>query len=185
MRPDALLARAIVESERTLNIEEYALIGDCETAALVGRNGSIDWLCWPHFSSASCFARLLGSEESGFWRVAPKDEIVRSTRKYEEHSLILETTHETKDGIVQVVDFMPLRGKHSHLIRVVKGLRGEVAMRCELALRFCYGEAVPWVTRTKTGIRAVAGPDSVTVGHLGPSCRRGPEDRERVHSPQR
>ena len=168
MRPDALLARAIVESERALNIEEYALIGDCETAALVGRNGSIDWLCWPHFSSASCFARLLGSEESGFWRVAPEDEIVRSTRKYEEHSLILETTHETKDGIVQVVDFMPLRGKHSHLIRVVKGVRGEVAMRSELALRFCYGEAVPWVTRTKTGIRAVAGPDSVTLDTSAP-----------------
>jgi GH15 family glucan-1,4-alpha-glucosidase len=100
--------------------------------------------------------------------VAPKDEIVRSSRKYEAHSLILETTHETKDGIVQVVDFMPLRGKHSHLIRVVKGVRGEVAMRSELALRFCYGEAVPWVTRTEGGIRAVAGPDSVTLDTTAP-----------------
>ena len=100
--------------------------------------------------------------------MAPKDEIVRSSRKYEAHSLILETTHETKDGIVQVVDFMPLRGKHSHLIRVVKGVRGEVAMRSELALRFCYGEAVPWVTRTEGGIRAVAGPDSVTLDTTAP-----------------
>jgi len=151
-----------------LNIEDYALIGDCETAALVGRNGSIDWLCWLHFSSASCFARLLGSEENGFWRIAPSAEIIRSTRKYQEHSLVLETTHETKDGIVQVVDFMPLRGKHSHLIRVIKGLRGEVPMRSELALRFCYGQAVPWVTRTKSGILAVAGPDSVTLDTSAP-----------------
>jgi len=158
----------VAESGWAVNIEDYALIGDCETAALVGRNGSIDWLCWPHFASASCFANLLGSEENGFWRIAPKDEILRSARKYEEHSLILDTTHETKDGIVQVVDFMPLRGQHSHVIRVVKGLRGEVAMRSELALRFCYGEAVPWVTRTKTGIRAVAGPDSVTLDTSAP-----------------
>jgi GH15 family glucan-1,4-alpha-glucosidase len=92
-----------------LNIEDYALIGDCETAALVGRNGSIDWLCWPNFASAACFASLLGSKENGFWQIAPQGKIIRSTRKYEEHSLILETTHETKDGTVQVVDFMPLR----------------------------------------------------------------------------
>ena len=162
------LPLVLAESGWALNIEDYALIGDCETAALVGRNGSIDWLCWPDFASAACFASLLGSKENGFWQITPQGKIIRSTRKYEEHSLILETTHETKDGTVQVVDFMPLRGKHSRLIRVVKGLRGEVAMRSELALRFCYGDAVPWVTRTKSGIRAVAGPDSVTLDTSAP-----------------
>jgi len=162
------LPLVVAESGWALNIEDYALIGDCETAALVGRNGSIDWLCWPNFASAACFASLLGSKENGFWQIAPQGKIIRSTRKYEEHSLILETTHETKDGTVQVVDFMPLREKHSRLIRIVKGLRGEVAMRSELALRFCYGDAVPWVTRTKSGIRAVAGPDSVTLDTSAP-----------------
>lgn len=167
-RTDAQLPRAIAESGCVLNIEDYALIGDCETAALVGRNGSIDWLCWPNFASAASFASLLGSEENGFWRIAPKENVVQSTRRYVEHSLILETTHETEDGTVQVVDFMPIHGKHSSVIRVAKGLRGEVSMRSELALRFCYGQAVPWVTRTNTGIRAVAGPDAVTLDTSAP-----------------
>jgi GH15 family glucan-1,4-alpha-glucosidase len=151
-----------------LRIEEYALIGDCETAALISLNGSIDWLCWPHFASAACFAKLLGSEENGFWRIAPEDKILSSTRKYEEHTLILETTHETEAGAVQVIDFMPPRGKHSHIVRIVRGLRGEVQMHGELALRFSYGESVPWVTRISTGIRAVAGPDSVELQTSAP-----------------
>jgi GH15 family glucan-1,4-alpha-glucosidase len=147
----------------SLLIEDYALIGDCETAALVGRNGSIDWLCWPHFSSAACFARLLGSEENGFWQLAPSETIVHTSRRYQKHTLILETTHETEHGVVQVLDFMPPRTRHSWLVRIVKGIRGEVAMRSELVLRFGYGAMVPWVTRTNLGIRAIAGPDTVEL----------------------
>lgn len=149
-------------------IEDYALIGDCETAALVGRDGSIDWLCWPNFASPACFANLLGTEKNGSWRLAPKDKVVRTTRRYEPHTLILETTLDTKRGSVQVVDFMPIRENHSHLIRVVKGMRGTVKMHGELALRFSYGQAVPWVTRTSTGMRAVAGPDAVELHTTAP-----------------
>lgn len=149
-------------------IEDYALIGDCETAALVGRNGSIDWLCWPNFASAACFASLLGSGENGFWQLAPLDKITETTRQYQPATLILETTHQTRGGAVQVLDFMPPRSTHSHVIRIVKGLRGKVAMRGELALRFSYGEAVPWVTRTATGLRAVAGPDAVELVTTAP-----------------
>ncbi len=151
-----------------LDIGDYALIGDCETSALVGRNGSIDWLCWPNFASAACFARLLGTKENGFWRIAPTHKAVRTSRQYQEHSLVLETRYETKAGAVQVIDFMPVRGKHSHIVRIVKGIRGKVEMRGELALRFSYGAAVPWVTRTKTGIRAVAGPDAVELRTTAP-----------------
>jgi GH15 family glucan-1,4-alpha-glucosidase len=146
-----------------MRIEDYALIGDCETAALVGRNGSIDWLCWPDFASEACFANLLGSEENGFWRLAPKNKVTKTSRRYDGHTLILETTYKTRSGIVRVTDFMPPREKHSHIVRIVKGLRGVVKMHGELALRFSYGQTVPWVTRTEGGIRAVAGPDTVEL----------------------
>ncbi|HEX8925806.1 MAG TPA: trehalase-like domain-containing protein, partial [Terriglobales bacterium] len=144
-----------------MRIEDYALIGDLKTAALVGRNGSIDWLCWPHFPSESCFANLLGTEDNGFWKIDPAEQITTTSRQYEEHTLILKTTFETEHGKVQLTDFMPPRREHSHIIRIVKGLAGQVHMRSEIALRFSYGSAVPWVTRTKNGIRAVAGPDTV------------------------
>ncbi|MBV8630882.1 MAG: glycoside hydrolase family 15 protein [Silvibacterium sp.] len=156
------------KAEAHLPIEDYALIGNCETAALVGRNGSIDWLCWPTFASNACFAKLLGTEENGFWRIAPKEKILRSSRRYEPHTLILETTHETRNGAVQVKDFMPLRDRHAHLVRIVEGLRGPVAMRGEIALRFDYGRAIPWVTRTDDGIKALAGPDSVWLETSAP-----------------
>ncbi len=149
-------------------IEDYALIGDCHTAALVGRNGSIDWLCWPNFASPACFASLLGTSENGFWQLAPADRSVRITRRYQPHTLILETTHETRRGSVQITDFMPVNESFSHIVRVVKGLRGKVAMRGVLAIRFSYGEAVPWVTRTDEGIRAVAGPDVVELQTSAP-----------------
>ncbi len=149
-------------------LEEYALIGDCETAALVGRNGSIDWLCWPNFASAACFASLLGSEENGFWRLAPKEKVVRTTRGYERDTLVLKTVFETKRGAVEITDFMPPRGRNSHIVRIVKGLHGTVKMHGELALRFNYGEAVPWVTRTTAGLRAVAGPDTVELQTAAP-----------------
>ena len=149
-------------------IEEYALIGDLHTAALVRRDGSIDWLCWPNFASAACFAALLGTEDNGFWQLSPTAKHHKIERRYQPHTLILETNYETKDGRVQVLDFMPLRGSHSHVVRLVNGLKGEVAMRGTLSIRFCYGQAVPWVTRTERGIRAVAGPDAVEMQTTAP-----------------
>ena len=145
-------------------IEDYALIGDCESAALVARDGSIDWLCWPRFDSGACFAALLGGPEHGRWQIAPADASARTTRRYREDTLILETDHETADGAVTVLDFMPLRGKASDIVRMVIGRRGQVAMRVELILRFDYGSLVPWVTKIDDGtLRAVAGPDMVVL----------------------
>lgn len=150
-----------------MKIEDYALIGDCETAALVGKNGSIDWLCWPNFGSAACFASLLGTEENGFWRLAPAESL-RSSRQYLPHTLILETTYESTQGTVKVLDFMPPHNSHSHLVRIVQGLRGKMRIHSELVLRFSYGIAVPWVKRTGSGIRAVAGPDAVDLHTSAP-----------------
>lgn len=144
-------------------IESYAVIGDCETAALVGSDGSIDWLCWPNFASEACFARLLGDEQNGRWILAPAGKVTKTSRKYREHTLILETTFETKDGAVTLIDFMPVRGASSNIVRVVKGLRGKVPMSMELTLRFGYGRCVPWVTQGEDGWKAVAGPDLVVL----------------------
>ncbi|HVB55789.1 MAG TPA: glycoside hydrolase family 15 protein [Candidatus Acidoferrales bacterium] len=141
-------------------IEDYAMIGDCETAALVGKDGSIDWLCWPRFDSGACFAALLGTPEHGRWQLAPASAPAKVTRRYREDTLILETEFENEQGSVTIVDFMPLREKHSHLVRLVRGKSGRVAMRMELILRFDYGELVPWVSRLDGGVlRAVAGPN--------------------------
>ncbi len=148
-------------------IEDYGLIGDCETAALVGRDASIDWLCWPRFDSGACFAALLGGPQHGRWRIAPADPAARTVRRgYRDGSLVLETEFGTPDGgAVAIIDCMPPRGRVSNLVRVVEGRRGRVAMRAELVLRFDYGHAVPWVTRLRggRGIRAVAGPDMVVL----------------------
>jgi GH15 family glucan-1,4-alpha-glucosidase len=144
-------------------IEDYALIGDCETAPLVAKDGSIDWLCWPNFSSGACFAALLGTPEHGRWLLAPASEAVRISRRYRPHTLILETVFETRDGQATLVDFMPIRTKDSNIVRMVRCDRGQVAMRMELVLRFDYGRTVPWVTRTPSGMQAVAGPDLVTL----------------------
>ncbi|HUB53263.1 MAG TPA: glycoside hydrolase family 15 protein [Terracidiphilus sp.] len=138
-------------------IEDYALIGDLETAALVDRDGCIDWLCWPDFSSAACFAALLGTKENGYWKIAPSDTGYSTTRRYREHTLVLETTFEQSGGTMRLVDFMPPRGRHSDVVRIVECVRGGVSVRMELALRFDYGRTVPWVTGTKDGVRAVAG----------------------------
>ncbi|MGA2534564.1 MAG: glycoside hydrolase family 15 protein [Terracidiphilus sp.] len=140
-------------------IEDYALIGDCETAALVDRNGSIDWLCWPDFSSEACFAALLGNDENGYWKITPAKGKWKTTRRYRPHTLILETTFEHADGSFRLIDFMPVRQTNSHIVRIVEGIRGKVALRMEMALRFDYGRTVPWVTRIKNGVRAVAGPN--------------------------
>jgi GH15 family glucan-1,4-alpha-glucosidase len=145
-------------------VEDYALIGDCETAALVSRDGSIDWLCWPRFDGGACFAALLGTPEHGRWRIAPADPSARSTRRYRDDTLILETDFETPDGAVTVIDFMPLRGEASDVVRIVVGRRGQLAMRCELVLRFDYGAVVPWVTRADDGtLQAIAGPDMTVL----------------------
>ena len=145
-------------------IEAYALIGDCETAALVARDGSIDWLCWPRFDSGACFAALLGGPEHGRWLVAPADTEARVSRRYRDGTMILETDFETDEGAVTVVDFMPLRGSASDLVRMVVGRRGRVAMRTELVLRFHYGAIVPWVSRLDDGrLRAIAGPDMIVL----------------------
>jgi GH15 family glucan-1,4-alpha-glucosidase len=147
-----------------LRIEDYAIIGDCETAALVGRDGSIDWLCWPRFDSGACFCALLGSPENGRWIVAPTSSSARITRRYRPDTLILETRCETDSGVATIIDFMPLRGSRSHLIRIVKGERGSVSFATELVIRFGYGELVPWVTRTEQGeLRAIAGPDMLLL----------------------
>jgi len=146
------------------NIEDYALIGDLETAALVDCNGCIEWLCWPDFSSPACFAALLGTKDNGYWKIAPADGEWAASRKYREHTLILETTFEQEGGVVRVIDFMPQRGSHSDVVRIVEGVRGAVKLQMELALRFDYGRTIPWVTKIRDGIRAVAGP-SVAVLH--------------------
>jgi GH15 family glucan-1,4-alpha-glucosidase len=144
-----------------LRIEDYALIGDCHSAALVGRDGSIDWLCWPRFDSPACFAGLLGTPGNGRWKIAPSEVILSCRRSYRGESLVLETQFETSEGAVSVVDFMPIRSKQCDMVRLVIGRRGRVAMEMELVLRFDYGASVPWVSRLPEGggIRAIAGPD--------------------------
>ena len=144
-------------------IEDYALIGDCETAALVSHRGSIDWLCWPHFASPACFAALLGTEENGHWAIAPQH-ATRTSRRYLDHTLVVETRFETEQGCAVLLDFMPIRGQRSALVRIVRGIQGHVSMRMQLVLRFDYGCAVPWVTRMEDGaLRAIAGPDMVVL----------------------
>jgi GH15 family glucan-1,4-alpha-glucosidase len=145
-----------------MRIEDYALVGDCHSAALVGRDGSIDWLCWPRFDSAACFAALLGGPEQGRWRLCPSG-AYQSSRRYREDTLILETEFETAHGVVAVIDFMPVRDEHCNLLRIVEGRRGRVRMELELVLRFDYGATVPWVKRIPEGISAIAGPDRVVL----------------------
>lgn len=147
-------------------IENYGMIGDCRTAALVGDNGSIDWLCWPRFDSEACFAQLLGGQGNGFWLITPQDPIVKVTRRYRPGTLILETEFVTKTGRVTLTDFMQSREKveTSDLVRVAHCTEGEVPMCMELMLRFGYGAQTPWVTRMEDGtLRAVAGPDMVAL----------------------
>ena len=160
-------------------IEDFAMIGDCETAALVARDGTIEWLCWPNFASDACFASLLGSAENGHWILAPLDEHVRVTRRYRPHTLILETTLETATGTVVLTDFMPIRGKHSDLLRLLQCTAGTVAMRMELSPRFHYGSTVPWVetvagTATQFAWTAKAGADLVVLRTAVPMKESAP-----------
>jgi GH15 family glucan-1,4-alpha-glucosidase len=146
-----------------LRIDEYGLIGDCKTAALVGRDGSIDWLCWPRFDSAACFAALLGDTENGRWLLAPAQPPTEVVRRYRDGTLVLETQFETKTGAASVIDFMP-PGDGAHVIRIVRGLRGRVMFRTELVIRFNYGATVPWVSRLEDGgLDAIAGPERLVL----------------------
>jgi len=144
-------------------IEDYALIGDCQTAALVNRAGSIDWLCLPRFDSGACFAALLGGPEHGHWQLSPEEPLRRVTRAYRGDTLVLDTTFETAEGTVTVTDAMPLRTAEPDLVRLVRGVQGRVRMRMVLAVRFDYGSVTPWVRREPGGLSAVAGPDTVHV----------------------
>ncbi|MFF5703125.1 glycoside hydrolase family 15 protein [Streptomyces sp. NPDC012794] len=163
----------------TQPIEDYALIGDLMTCALVGRDGSIDWLCLPHFDSAACFAALLGDKENGHWRIAPAgaEEGERCTRRaYIDGSLVLESYWETDEGTVKVVDFMPQRDSAPDVMRIVEGVSGRVTVRSTLRLRFDYGHVVPWVRRSEGDRVAIAGPDSAWF-RSEPPVRTWGEDR--------
>ncbi|MBX6382706.1 MAG: glycoside hydrolase family 15 protein [Microbispora sp.] len=146
-----------------MRIEDYALVGDMQSAALIGLDGSIDWLCLPRFDSPSCFARLLGDESNGFWRLAPSGHERALRRAYVADTLILETFWETPTGAVKVVDFMPPRHANPDLVRIVEGLSGTVEMTTEIRIRFDYGRIVPWVRRTDGHLHAIGGPDSVWI----------------------
>jgi len=147
-----------------LRIEDYALIGDTQSVALVGRDGSIDWMCLPRFDSGACFAALLGSPAHGRWLLAPAGAVQRTSRSYRDGTLILETTFELAEGRVRVVDCMPPRNRTPDVLRVVEGLEGEVTMRLELVIRFDYGSVVPWVSRLPDGrLRAIAGADALVL----------------------
>jgi GH15 family glucan-1,4-alpha-glucosidase len=145
-------------------IEDYGLIGDCETAALVGRDGSIDWLCWPAFDSDACFAALLGTSKNGRWQIAPTEEITKSSRRYWDNTLILETRFETANGVVALIDFMPPRGSASDIVRLVRGVRGRVKLQMQLVIRFGFGVDIPWVRKTEDGaLLAISGQDMTVL----------------------
>ncbi len=144
-------------------IEDYALIGDCETAALVGRNGSIDWLCWPAFDSDACFAAIIGTHRNGRWLIAPNENPTRTSRRYLGNTLILETRFETESGTVALIDFMPPRGKASDIVRLVRGVDGTVKMRMELVIRFGFGADIPWVRRMDHSLLAICGQDMTVL----------------------
>jgi GH15 family glucan-1,4-alpha-glucosidase len=127
-------------------IEDFATIGDCETAALVGRDGSIEWLCWPNFASNACFASLVRSSENGHWSLAPTGKQIESTRRHRPHTLVLETMIRVATGTIVLTEFMPLGGNNSDLVRIVRCKNGRVTMQMELCPRFHYGSTVPWIT---------------------------------------
>jgi GH15 family glucan-1,4-alpha-glucosidase len=144
-------------------IEDYALIGNCETGALVARDGSIDWLCVPRFDSPACFAALLGTPEHGRWQITPSAPTIRAGRRYRPGTLVLETDYETETGAVTLIDGMPISSAAPAVLRIVEGKRGRVAMRLDLVIRFDYGSLVPWVRRTADGIRAIGGANTMRL----------------------
>ncbi len=147
----------------TLPIEDYGIIGDLHTAALVGRDGSIDWLCLPRFDSAACFSKLLGTDDHGYWKLAPKGAHLATHRRYRGDSLVLESEFVTPSGTVRVIDCMPIRERHPEVVRLVEGVRGSVEMEMTLTIRFGYGQIVPWVRRLDGTLSAIAGPDGLSL----------------------
>ena len=162
-------------------IEQYAMIGDTQTAALVGDDGSIDWLCAPRFDSGACFAALLGDENHGRWQIAPAAGGRAARRRYRDHTLVLETEFDTPEGSVKVIDFMPIRDETVDIIRIVEGIRGHVPMRMHLTIRFDYGQIIPWVRNIDGALTAVARPGRARAAHTGRDAWRRPLDRRRVH----
>lgn len=144
-------------------IEDYALVGDTQTGALVSKEGSIDWLCLPRFDSGACFAALLGDRRNGLWKIAPAGDIKEVVRRYRGSSLILETDFRTESGAVRLIDFMPPRGREPDVVRIVEGLEGSVTMDLDLVVRFDYGSVIPWVRRIDGLWTAIAGPDSLSL----------------------
>ncbi len=165
----------------SLPIEQYALIGDCHTGALVGSDGSIDWLCLPRFDSGACFAALLGGPEHGRWLLAPDGEVAGVTRRYRKGTLILETDFETGSGRARVIDFMPLSDQRWDIVRIVEGLEGRVRMRTELIVRFDYGSIVPWVRRIDGVVLLTAGPDTLELHSRVPLEGANMKSMARVH----
>jgi GH15 family glucan-1,4-alpha-glucosidase len=153
----------VATSRATVRIEDYALLSDLQTAALISNRGSIDWCCFPRFDSGACFAALLGEPDHGRWLLAPAGEMQKATRRYRHDTLILESVYETGNGSVRAIEFMPPRGTAPDIVRIVEGLDGEVRMRSELAIRFDYGKIVPWVRRMDHVRVAIAGPDALCL----------------------
>src|SRR6202022_1622012 len=176
-------------------IEDYAVIADYQSVALVAKDGSLDWLCLPRFDSDACFAALLGTNDNGRWKIAPEGEVRAVRRRYRPGTLILETELETAEGAVTLIDLMPIFGQGTDVVRIVAGNRGRVPMRMELLIRFGYGAIVPWVRAIEGGIEAVAGPDALrlitpVVTHGGgwarsSGSRSAPENACRSCSPGR
>ncbi len=144
-------------------IEDYAFLSDTQTGALVSRDGCVDWLCFPRFDSPACFASLLGEKQNGHWRFFPEEKVEKTSRRYRDETLILETEIETESGAVRLIDFMPPRGENPDIVRIIEGLRGEVSMQMELIIRFDYGQIVPWVRKRHGGLEAIAGPDGLIL----------------------
>ena len=144
-------------------IEDYAFIGDTQTGALISRDGCVDWLCFPRFDSGACFAALLGEAKNGRWFFTPSEPIIKTRRRYRGDTLILETEIETASGVVRLIDFMPPRGENPDIVRIIEGVRGKVALRMQLIIRFDYGNIVPWVRSRNDDLEAIAGPDALIL----------------------
>jgi GH15 family glucan-1,4-alpha-glucosidase len=162
-----------LQISRHVRIEDYAAIGDTQTLALIGIDGSIDWLCFPRFDSGACFSALLGTPEHGRWRIAPRGEIRAVRRRYRDATMILETEIDTEDGTIRLIDFMPIRDVKPDLVRIVEGVRGNVPVETEMVFRFDYGCVVPWVRREDDRLIAIAGPDALVLATPVPLRGRG------------
>ena len=161
-------------------IEDYAVVGDLHTGALISTAGSIDWLCLPRFDSPACFSALVDTPDAGRWLLAPESGGTCTRRSYVDGTLVLETEWETPDGTVKVIDFMPPRDEVADIVRIVEGVTGSVRMHSELAMRFDYGHIVPWVRKDKHGLHAIAGPDAAYFVTTAPVHG---ENMQRLHCP--